>query len=180
MTRYQYQLGTSITAYELIEKALSMLDHLVNQEVFRLRSDLYGTRTNIALDLSDTNRAYKYALDWLNLEEERYKKTNTPTPEFAAANNSMGAAEASRGLYRSAEKHLQRSKALRESLPGFKAAHNYSPLWAMGVNSYLEGKYQVSKGYLLQALRERKEEYGLEDKSGRYATALNDKRYSLF
>ncbi|KAL4865935.1 hypothetical protein BDV12DRAFT_173749, partial [Aspergillus spectabilis] len=164
---YQYQLGLSVTAYELIEKALSMLNHLVHQDAFRLRSDLFGTRTNIALDLSDPNKAYKHALAWLELEEDRYKQTKTPTPELAAANNSMGAAEASCGLYRSAEVHLLRSKDLRESLPGFKPAHNYSPLWAMGVSSYLEGKYEVSKSYLMRALREREEEYGSSDQSGR-------------
>lgn len=125
-----------------------------------------GTRTNLALDLCDPSRSLKYAERWEELEEENYVKTTVMTPQLAASKNSMGVALASCERFDDVRKYLLDSKRIRESLEGFKPSHNFSPLLALGVSSYLEGSNLESLKYLKDALRDREADFGPGDKEG--------------
>ena len=162
----------SSIAYGMIQHALS-IGQSAHKDAFKLVSDLLGTRTNLALDSSDSKKALDFATTWLQSEEGRFRETQVPTAELAAANNSMGVAQASCGFYREAESYLMRSKSLRESLKGFKPAHNFSPLQALGTSAWLDGRPSEAERYLLQALEDREAQCGADDRdSARYVYHL--------
>ncbi|KAI1110507.1 hypothetical protein F5Y14DRAFT_359747 [Nemania sp. NC0429] len=162
---YRYQLGLSSSAFDIIDWVRRICQH-TSIDTFRLESDVLGTRTNLALDLADPLRSYDYAAAWLELESDAYKETKVPTAEFAAANNSMGIALACCERFEEANKHLLYSKSLRESLPGFKVSQNFSPLLALGITAWLQGKHQEAKHHLKTALKDREQEFGVDDKVG--------------
>lgn len=154
--------------YELLQNALAIALS-AKGDTFRLLGDLYGIRTNVALDQSDPKKSLEFAMIWLEFEKTKFDETGQPTAELAAAQNSMGIAQATCGFFREAEVHLMISKSLRESLSGFKPSHNFSPLSALGICAWLEGRYSDAKGYLLQALRDHQAELGVDDRdSQRY------------
>ena len=147
------------------------------KDTSKLISHLHCIRTNIALEQSDTTQSFKFATLWLNVEEEKFQETTgesesqekpVPTAELAAANDAMGVVYGIIGDHDEAKKFLKRSKRLRESMDGFKPAHNYSPLIALGINAWNEGKHEEAETFLLQALSDREAEYGEDDDSPRY------------
>jgi len=156
----------------MIHHALS-IGQSAKTDTFRLVSGLLGTRTNLALDQSDTKRSLDFATVWLNFEEMRFQETQMATATLAAANNSMGVAQASCRFHSRAKHYLMRSKHLRESIDGFKPAQNFSPHLALGINAWLEGNASEAERYLMQALKDRQAELGVNDReSARYVSIL--------
>ncbi|KAK3688818.1 hypothetical protein B0T22DRAFT_512636 [Podospora appendiculata] len=162
---YNYQLGRNKTAFEIIDDALAFCSH-TSVDTFRLRSDMTGTRTNLSTGMSDPLVSLAYGKAWIDLESARYDETKAVTAQLAAAHNSYGTCLAYCARYDEARHHLGQSKLLRESLPGFKPSQNWSPLYYLGVTAWLQGSHEEARGFLEQALRDREDEYGPEDKVG--------------
>lgn len=122
----------------------------------------------------NAENCYFHANLRLELEEELRAETGKDTAALAGAHNDLAHALSMKKLYAKGIPLLQRSKAIREGLEGFKPSWNYSPLHEMGLNAWLRGSPEEAADYLLQALHDREQELGRNDKeSNWYAIKLH-------
>jgi hypothetical protein len=144
------------------------------EDVKHLLAPIHGSRACLAIVTGNAENCYFHAKLRLELEEELRAETGKDTAALAGAYNDLAHALSMNKLYAKGIPLLQRSKAIREGLEGFKPSWNYSPLHEMGLNAWLRGSPEEAADCLLQALHDREQELGRNDKeSNRYAIKLH-------
>ncbi|KAL9619090.1 MAG: hypothetical protein Q9160_006266 [Pyrenula sp. 1 TL-2023] len=152
--RYQFEVANVAEAHLMTDTALKLCEALGDKFLF-LKSYAYGVRTLLWLEHNDGQKGYHHAGIWVGLEEQFFERTKKPTGQYAAAYNAMGVACAKCGLFAKAKLNLYKSKEIRESMVGFKPAHNFSPFRELGRIAIAQGEYNKGEEILMRALKDR-------------------------
>lgn len=132
-------------------------------DVTLLLALIYNARCAITETSNQANANLMYAKLCLEKHEELYKRDRRPTAYLATAYNDLGQAYARNEIYSKASDFLMKSKAVRESLPGFIEFNNWSPVYHLGVIAWVQGNNDRASSLLLGALKVREERLGKND-----------------
>ncbi|KAF2732072.1 hypothetical protein EJ04DRAFT_554283 [Polyplosphaeria fusca] len=113
-------------------------------------------RIGAAFVMRDKDTYFDYAEKEYDIEIAR---SGEPSARLANANMHMGIAYNFNSLWKEAERYLNESKRIRESMPGFKKDWLFSPLYQLAHNYYHRGKYAQAAGFLEVAIKDRVEAF---------------------
>lgn len=162
-SRYQFEVANVAEAHLMTDTALKLCEAHGDEFLF-LKSYAYGVRTLLWLEHNDGQKGYLHAGIWVGIEGQLFERTKRHTGQYAAAYNAMGVACAKCGLFAKAKVNLYKSKEIRESIEGFKVAHNFSPFRELGRIAIAQGDYEEGKDILTRALKDREADLGVGDK----------------
>lgn len=122
-----------------------------------------GSKTWISILTKDFEACHNCAQQRLECEEKLFASSQLVTANLAAAYNDLGVAYSLNGLPSKAFPLLFKSKGLRESMPGFKKMHNFSPLHDLSLAYMQQEEYDKASKCLLEALEDREAALGRND-----------------
>ncbi|RMZ91103.1 hypothetical protein DV736_g1663, partial [Chaetothyriales sp. CBS 134916] len=160
---YQFERTNPALATPLLDLAYDLCEKS-DEDCTEQLALILGSKTWIAVLTKDFEAAHRHAQQRVECEEKLFAQRGMVTANLAAAYNDLGAAYSMNRLPSKAFPLLDKSKALRESMPEFKKEHNFSPLLDLGRAHQLQGHYDKAVECLLQALVEREAALGKNDR----------------
>ncbi|KAK5119815.1 hypothetical protein LTR85_007141 [Meristemomyces frigidus] len=163
---YQYERGNVTEADPVLSLAETICESS-SSDSRKVLSFIHGTRHALAATANDAGACLTHAQARVELDEALQRDTGIINAELASAYNDLGSAMARNKRYDEAMPLLEKSKALREALPGWKPYDNFSPVYHMGLVCRLQGYPAEASEHLLKALHDREAALGPMDKESR-------------
>ena len=144
---------------ELIYKPLQPTPAASDEELGKY----FRGRIALAVSSKDTDNLLRYAqLAW-DVETERHRRLGRPTSFLAVAYNDLAVGWACQCEWDKALELLEKSKSIREQLPGFTRDKLFSPLYHKALVLHHQGKYDEAEEILNEAIGDREEAFGPND-----------------
>jgi tetratricopeptide (TPR) repeat protein len=148
----------------LLEDAESICNSAgIPQNSSKIQVDIYRGRIGVAHVARNKSDYFEYAEKEYLAETEKAKHTATATSDLAGAYLHMGIAYNLNSLYDGAISYLEESKRLRESMPGFKRDHLFSPLYQLAHSHFQLGDDKKAAELLEIAIKDRTATFGAHD-----------------
>ena len=112
----------------------------------------------------DLPMVFHYAQKRFDIEEMLETKRGKADSLTAVAYNDLGMAYTLNGVHEKAIPYIQKSKEIRESLPGFRKEWLFSPFLAFGKTYWRLGRHEDAAAILLEALQDREKAFGPDDR----------------
>ena len=161
--RYQFERTNPSEANPVLDLAYTICKES-DEDCTEQLALILGSKTWISILTKDFEVCHLYAQDRLECEKTLFASRKIVTANLAAAYNDLGAAYSMNRLPSKAFPLLFKSKELRESMPGFKKEHNFSPLHDLSLAYMLQGEYEKAAACLIEALEDREKALGKNDR----------------
>lgn len=162
-TRFRYEMADPDAGTKLLDLALSICERLSGDKNTQL-SEIHAGKLWIAVQTRDFQKVFHHAKIRFKIEEELHSKTGTATLKTAFAHNDLGMAYSMNGHYEVAIFHLERSKAIRETLENFRKDWLFTPQHHLALTYWCQGRDAKAADKLLEAIHDRETIFGLNDR----------------
>jgi tetratricopeptide (TPR) repeat protein len=136
------------------------------------QTKFWACKIVISCTMGDDKTAFRYSQLRYQSAQREYQFTNKVTGFQTSTCNTLGQSYAMSGLHDSAVQHLGRSIELRKMMPNFQKDWLYSPLYHLGVASTCVGRLTEAESHLEEAIRDREERFGPNDRESHRTAAL--------
>ena len=161
--RYQFERENPRVGLPLLRLALEIFGD-VREGHRRILSNIYSGLVWNSVLSKDLHMVFHYAQKRFDTEEEVLTERGSPDSITAVAYNDLGMAYLLNDVAEEAIHYLQRSKEIRENLPGFKKDWLFSPFLSLGKTYWRLGRLDEAAEVLLEALNDRIAAFGSDDR----------------
>ena len=129
----------------------------------RIVAGQYGTWAQVALRTNQYELGLMKMQEHLEIRESVFAETGIVDSHIAAAYSETARAMLMNGIPGKARNLIHRSIELRKQMPKFSRLQLHSPLMYLAWIDWHEGSHQNAVNKLLEALRDREVEFGMDD-----------------
>ena len=163
--RYFLERSNPRECFELVETTLKMHEYAA-EPVRDLLAELHGTWGIMAIECNQSGPALDHIQTHLDLRLERFGETKQANSKLAAAYTEYGRALLLNGLFAKAQEAFIKSMDMRCQMPNFTRLQLFTPLRGMALIAYHQQNFNLAAELLLQALEDRENAFGRNDREG--------------
>jgi tetratricopeptide (TPR) repeat protein len=140
---------------DLIEVAFKLCGQ-ATVDARKNRADTHNVMQSISSRTNDLEKCYQHAMAQFRLREELAAENgSTETHAMAVSCSELAKASIDVKLLQAAEDLFERSKHIRESLPGYVPTANFNPVLGLGCICYLREDYDEAAKLFEKVLQDR-------------------------
>ena len=132
----------------------------------RIVAGQYGTWAQVALRTNQYELGLMKMQEHMTIRESVFAETGIVDSHIAAAYSETARAMLMNGIFDKARPLIHRSIELRKQMPKFSRLQLHSPLMYLAWIDWHEGNHQSAVDKLLEVLRDREVEFGMDDHVG--------------
>ena len=140
--------------------------HYSEEDLREVLADIHNTRGTLALDTNDYDIALYQLTELVALREKSFTESGVLTGKLAMAYSELGKALLMNGQYAKADELFARSMEIRRQLKNFSRLQLFNPLRGRALVQWQAGHYELAASLYLEALRDREDAFGPDDKEG--------------
>ena len=171
MIRYQLERGEPLEAQPLADLGLRICDirdtqddHTQGLQTSKCRSALCACKLVIAQITGDYKTVFYYSQLRFAASEDLYKITGMRIGFDTSTHSTLGIGYAMNHVYDQAIIYLNKSVDLQKNMPDFKPDWLFSPYYHLGITYHCQKKYKEAVAILRQAITDREEALGPNDR----------------